>query len=68
MVTQELTMYEMDKGIKLQDNGQWNRPLKWWKENHVQFPYIWLLAQQILSIPSHFSPSGTSFQCGIKHY
>jgi hypothetical protein len=27
MVTQELTMYEMDKGIKLQENGQWNCPL-----------------------------------------
>jgi hypothetical protein len=56
MVTQELTMYEMDKGIKPQENGQWNCSLKWWKENHIRFPNIWLLAQQILPIPATSAP------------
>jgi hypothetical protein len=49
-------MYEMDEGIKPQENGQWNCPLKWWKENHMKFPYIWLLAQ----LPSRMSFSAAS--------
>jgi hypothetical protein len=61
MVTQEITMYEMDKGIKPQENGQWNCPLKWWKENHVIFPNIWLLAQRIFSIPATSSPAEQVF-------
>ena len=46
------------KGILLiTEDGSYNCPLMWWKENASKYPYIWSVAQQILHILVTSAPS-----------
>ena len=58
LATWGLERYKRDKGLQLKDDGgAYNCPLIWWKENCCQYPFIWMLAEQILNIPASLAPS-----------
>uniref|UniRef100_A0A7S3PTX0 HAT C-terminal dimerisation domain-containing protein n=1 Tax=Chaetoceros debilis TaxID=122233 RepID=A0A7S3PTX0_9STRA len=55
-----------DKGVHLFVNGSnadkgFNSPLQWWKQNHREYPNIWMLAKRILSVPATSAPSERVF-------
>ena len=57
IVANEIRKYQVDNGLKLERDGSYNRPLKWWNLNHSKYPSIWKLAERILSIPATSAPA-----------
>ena len=66
IVTKKLDKYKKEKGAHLFVNGSnadkgFNSPLQWWKQNHREYPNIWMLAKRILSVPATSAPSERVF-------
>ena len=36
-------------------------PLDWWKENHIKYPHVWVLAKCYLPVPATSAPSKQAF-------
>jgi len=57
IVTDEISKYQLDNGLKLETDGSYNCPLKWWSLNHSNNRSVWKLAERILAIPAISAPA-----------
>jgi hypothetical protein len=58
----QVEQYKKAKGIKVtNENGEYNFPLLWWRENHNKYPYVWMLAKCVLQIPATLASSERVF-------
>jgi ribosome biogenesis protein Nip4 len=61
-VVEQIEQYKKAKGMKIMnENGGYNCPLNWWKDNHNKYFYVWTLAKCILQIPATSAPSELVF-------
>jgi hypothetical protein len=66
-VAEQLERYKREKGLPLKDDdGAYNCPLIWWKENCGHYPFIWMLAERILNIPATSAPSERVFSAAAN--
>jgi len=52
---------QLDNALKLETDGSYNCPLKWWSLNHSNSPSVWNLAERILAIPATSAPAERVF-------
>ena len=61
IVANEIRKQQVDNGLRLETDGYYNCPLKWWSLNHGNYPTIWKLAECILAIPATSAPAEQVF-------
>jgi hypothetical protein len=62
LVTTEVDKYKKTNGIMMKGNaGEFNCPLRWWRQHEKEFPNIAKLALQVLPIPATSAPSERIF-------
>lgn len=52
----EFSSYVIEQTINSRDD-----PLKWWRENHLRFPYVAVVARQLLGVPATSVASERAF-------
>ena len=58
----ELLLFQQEVMIRVRENdGNYNNPLLWWKNNNKGFPLLWEMALRFLSIPATSAPSERVF-------
>jgi hypothetical protein len=66
IVADEIRKYRLDNGLKLEEGGSYNCPLKWWSLNHSKYPTVWKLAERILAIPATSAPAERVFSSAAR--
>jgi hypothetical protein len=58
IVADEIRKYQLDNGLKLEADGSYKYPLKWWNLNLSNYPSVWKLAERrFLAIPAASAPA-----------
>jgi len=66
-VEHQIQRYQDDDGLKLlNDEGGYNCPLVWWRDNLSRYSYIWGIAERVLHIPATSAPSERVFSQAAK--
>jgi hypothetical protein len=61
IMSNEMRIYQSDKGLQLQTDNCYNCSLEWWRVHHTNYPHIWKVAEQILAITATSAPSERVF-------